>query len=148
MYLTTRYSGCPVTRESRSKKTLQNAVLRTGANLKKVQSSESGFFRALSQNHEGKSHNHSPAQCFGHRFFFAACMSDTVSHGSEAESTVKHCIFATEQFCEKKKNAFLKSELFSIGEMLFVWQCVSFAIQTRKSVAPLLAISRYSTLKL
>ena len=38
---------CWLSRNWRSKKILQNAVLRKGANMKKVQSSESGFFRAF-----------------------------------------------------------------------------------------------------
>ena len=32
------------------------------------------------------------------RAFFKTCILDTVAHGSEAEKTVKHSIFATTQF--------------------------------------------------
>ena len=67
-------------RNRRSKKILQNAVVRKGAKLKKVQSSESGFFGFFRRNHDGKTQNHCPAQCFGLRVLVSKHAFQTHSH--------------------------------------------------------------------
>ena len=74
-----------LSRNWRSKKILQNAVLRKGANLKKGHSSESGFsafFRIIMMARHKIIQNHCPTQCFGlrvrfsiHAFLTSLCMA-------------------------------------------------------------------------
>ena len=105
-------------RNRRSKKILQNAELRKGANLKKVAKFGVRTFRVFFlQNHDGKTQNHCPAQCFGLRVRFSKHASQTQSHMAAKQKALQNTTFLQQR--NFAKNTFLKSELLGIGEMLF-----------------------------
>ena len=82
-----------LSRNWRSKKILQNAVLRKRANLKKGQSSESGFFAFFSHYHDGKTQNHCPTQCFGLRVRFSKHAFSTQLRMAEKQKVLQNTAF-------------------------------------------------------
>ena len=59
--------------------------------------------QCFSESHDGKRQNHSPTQCFGLCVLFSKHILDTLTHGSDAESTAKHSTF---QHGNVSENAF------------------------------------------